>query len=220
MPEYSRPIDRMTLSGDVWAVLVAAGLGSRFGGPKHRAVLDGKPLWTHAEAALRAGGVEDVVLVGDLPGWVEGGHRRRDSVANGLDQIPPDVELVLVHDAARPLASPDLVRRVIDRLRTGDVAGVVPAVPVRDTIKEIRQDAVVVTVDRSSLVAVQTPQGFVVAALRRAHAAGDEDATDDAMLLEAIDETVVTVPGDPANVKITFPEDLRLASFLWSSTNG
>jgi len=210
----------MTTEGDVWAVVVAAGLGSRFGGPKHHAELDGEPLWALAEAALRSGGVEEVVLVGDLPGWVEGGPRRRDSVAKGLDQIPPEVELVLVHDAARPLASPDLVRRVIDRLRIGDVAGVVPAVPVRDTIKEIRDDTVIATVDRSSLVAVQTPQGFFVSVLRRAHAAGNEDATDDARLLEAIGEPVVTVPGDSANMKITFPEDLRLATHLRASRHG
>ena len=210
----------MTTSGEVWAVLVAAGLGSRFGGPKHRAELDGEPLWAHAEVALRSGGVEDVILVGDLPGWVEGGSRRRDSVANGLERIPSGVELVLIHDAARPLASPDLVRRVIDRLRIGDVAGVVPAVPVRDTIKEIREDAVIATVDRSSLVSVQTPQGFVVSVLRSAHAASDEEATDDAMLLEAIDEPVVTVPGEPSNLKITFPEDLRLASHLRASSHG
>ena len=210
----------MTTSGDVWAVLVAAGLGSRFGGPKHSVNLDGEPMWAHAEAALRSGGAAEVVLVGDEEGWVEGGLRRRDSVANGLDRVPSDIELVLVHDAARPLASADLVRRVIDRLRVGDVAGVVPAVPVRDTIKQTRHEAVVVTVDRSSLVAVQTPQGFVASVLRRAHAAGDDDATDDAMLLEAIDEPVVTVPGEPTNLKITFPEDLKLASYLRASSSG
>jgi 2-C-methyl-D-erythritol 4-phosphate cytidylyltransferase len=210
----------MTTRGDVWAILVAAGSGARFGGDKHMAELDGLPLWAHADSALREGGVTEVVIVGDQPGWVAGGERRRDSVANGLAHVPEAVPFVLVHDAARPMASAELVRRVIERLRSGDAAGVVPAVPVRDTLKQTQEDAVVVTVDRSSLVAVQTPQGFRSEVLRRAHAAGDGDATDDAMLLESIGETVVTVPGEPNNLKITFPEDLELAASVWASRRG
>ncbi len=210
----------MSASSGVWAILVAAGHGARFGGPKHEAELDGEPLWVHAERALRSGGATEVVVVGDVPGGIEGGPRRRDSVAMGLEQVPSDVDLVLVHDAARPLASPALVKSVIDRLLLGDVAGVVPAVPLRDTIKQTDHDAVIVTVDRSSLVAVQTPQGFVAAILRQAHAAGDDDATDDAMLVEAMGERVVTVPGDPANLKITYPGDLELAARLRSVGHG
>jgi 2-C-methyl-D-erythritol 4-phosphate cytidylyltransferase len=210
----------MNASDDVWAVLVAAGHGARFGGPKHDAELEGEALWQHGERALRSGGVDEVVVVGEVPGGVAGGPRRRDSVANGLEQVPPDVDFVLVHDAARPLASAELVARIIERLRVGDAAGVVPAVPVRDTIKQTAHDAVVVTVDRSALVAVQTPQGFVVSVLRRAHAAGDDDVTDDAMLLELIGEQVVIVPGEPSNLKITFPEDLELASVLRSTGHG
>jgi 2-C-methyl-D-erythritol 4-phosphate cytidylyltransferase len=210
----------MDTSSDVWAILVAAGSGVRFGGDKHIAQLEGHPLWELAEAALRSGGASMVVIVGDQPGWVAGGKRRRDSVANGLAAVPDEVPFVLVHDAARPLASADLVRRVIDRLRIGDAAGVVPAVPVRDTLKQTREDAVVVTVDRSALVAVQTPQGFRTDVLRRAHASGDDDATDDAMLLEAIGEVVVTVPGEPNNLKITFAEDLDLAASVWASRRG
>lgn len=204
----------------VWAILVAAGTGARFGGAKHTAELDGLALWEHAENALRAGGVDEVVIVGDRPGWVAGGERRRDSVANGLARVPDDVTYVLVHDAARPLASSDLVERVISRLVAGDAAGVVPAVPVRDTLKQTNDDAVVVTVDRSALVAVQTPQGFRADVLRRAHATGDEDATDDAMLLESIGEVVVTVPGEPDNLKITFPGDLDLAASVRASRRG
>jgi 2-C-methyl-D-erythritol 4-phosphate cytidylyltransferase len=210
----------MSVSTDIWAILVAAGSGARFGGPKHEADLDGEPLWVHAERVLRSSGLEDVVVVGDVPGGVAGGPRRRDSVARGLAEVPDDVEFVLVHDAARPLASPALVGRVVDRLRAGDAAGVVPAVPVRDALKDTADDVVIGSVDRSSLVAVQTPQGFVTAVLRRAHAAGEDDATDDAMLLEAIGERVVTVPGDPANLKITYPEDLVLARLLRSSGHG
>ena len=161
-----------------------------------------------------------MVIVGDVQGGVAGGPRRRDSVARGLDRVPADVDLVLVHDAARPLASAALIRRVIDRLRAGDVGGVVPAVPIRDTIKQTDAEVVTGTVDRSSLVAVQTPQGFVASVLRRAHAAGEEDVTDDAMLVEALGERVVTVPGDPTNIKITYPEDLELARLLRSSGHG
>lgn len=204
----------------VWAILVAAGRGARFGGAKHTAELDGLPLWEHAEQALRSGGVDDIVIVGDQPGWIPGGERRRDSVANGLAAVPDDVRFVLVHDAARPMASPELVERVIARLIEGDAAGVVPAVPVRDTLKQTSGDAVVVTVDRSALVAVQTPQGFRTDVLRRAHDAGDDDATDDATLLEAIGEVVVTVPGEPDNLKITFPGDLEMAASVWASRRG
>lgn len=205
---------------EVWAILVAAGSGARFGGAKHTAELDGVALWEHAELALRSGGAGEVIVVGDQPGWIPGGDRRRDSVANGLALVPDDAPYVLVHDAARPLASPALVQRVIERLGAGDAAGVVPAVPVRDTLKQTSDDAVVVTVDRSALVAVQTPQGFRTEVLRRAHAAGDDDATDDAMLLEAIGEVVVTVPGEPDNLKITFPGDLELAAFVRASRRG
>ncbi len=210
----------MSTTGDVWAVLVAAGLGERFGGPKHEAELDGEPLWVHAERPLRSGGVDEVVVVGPMEGAVAGGPRRRDSVRNGLEAVPSGIELVLVHDAARPLVSPELVKRVIERLRVGDAAGVVPVIPVRDTIKETADDVVIRTVDRSSLVAVQTPQGYVASVLRRAHESGDDDATDDAVLVEALGERVVTVPGDPANLKITYPEDLVLAEALWSGGNG
>ncbi len=161
-----------------------------------------------------------MVVVGDVPGGVPGGERRIDSVRNGLDHVPPTVEFVLVHDAARPLTDPKLVVRVIDRLRAGDVAGVVPAVPVADTLKYIAGDEVVETVDRSSLVAVQTPQGFRTEILRKAHAAARADATDDAMLVEAIGERVVTIPGDRANIKVTYLEDLELARVLRSVDRG
>lgn len=210
----------MSASADLWAVLVAAGSGARFGGPKHEVDLDGDPLWIHAERALRSSGLEDVIVVGDVPGGVGGGPRRRDSVAKGLAQVPDEVEFVLVHDAARPLVAPALVQRVIERLRVGDVAGVVPAIPLRDTIKETDDDVVTRTVDRSSLVAVQTPQGFVTAVLRMAHAANDEEASDDAVLVEALGERVVVVEGDPANLKITYAEDLELARLLRSSGHG
>jgi 2-C-methyl-D-erythritol 4-phosphate cytidylyltransferase/2-C-methyl-D-erythritol 2,4-cyclodiphosphate synthase len=124
--------------------------------------------------------------------------------------IPDSVSAVVVHDAARPLAGPDLVGRVLERLAVGDVAGVVPGVPVRDTLKQVGEDRVVVTIDRDALISVQTPQAFRVAALRAAHAVDDEDASDDASLLERAGESVAWVEGDPGNLKVTYPDDLRV----------
>lgn len=195
----------------VYGILVAAGRGERFGGPKHAALLRGRPLWSWAEAALHRGGVEEIILVGDLPGGVPGGPRRRDSVRAGLDALPATAAHVLVHDAARPLATPELVRRVIDRLLTGGVDAVVPVVPVRDTLKRVGDGWVVETVERRDLAGAQTPQGFKVPVLRAAHQAGDEDAGDDALLVERIGGSVATVEGEAANLKVTFPGDLALA---------
>jgi 2-C-methyl-D-erythritol 4-phosphate cytidylyltransferase len=124
--------------------------------------------------------------------------------------MPSHAEVVLVHDAARPLATAALVTRVLERLAAGDAPGVVPVVPVRDTIKVADAAGVVRTLDRDRLVAVQTPQGFRAAVLREAHAADEEDATDDAVLLERRNERVVTVEGEPWNLKVTYPEDLRV----------
>lgn len=201
----------------VWGIVVAAGSGSRFGAPKHEVVLAGRPLWSWAQATLRSGGVDDIVLVGDVPGGIPGGSRRRDSVAAGLEKVPDDVAYTLVHDAARPLASKELVHRIIDRLLEDDTDAVVPAVPVRDTLKRVVGARVNATVDRSSLVAVQTPQGFRTGALRAAHRESSGDATDDAVLIEQAGGSVVTIVGDPRNIKVTYPEDLIVAEALLSA---
>ena len=200
----------------LWGIVVAAGSGRRFGGPKHTIELGGKPLYQWAVTCLQDAGCEGVVVVGDVPGGIPGGTRRRDSVAAGLAAIPGHADYVLVHDAARPLASIKLAKAVVARLEMGDAAGVVPAVPVRDTVKRVVGDVVVETVARSDLIAVQTPQGFVVADLKAAHGADDADATDDAALVERAGGVVVTVPGEPSNIKVTYPEDLLLALALCS----
>lgn len=204
----------------IWGLLLAAGRGTRFGRQKHDLELDGVPLWQKSERALLDGGVDRLVVVGDLAGAVPGGDRRRDSVAAGLAAIPDQAGFVLIHDAARPLVTADLVRAVIDRLCVGDVAGVVPAVPVRDTLKRVAGDFVIETVDRADLVAVQTPQGFKLEALRAAHSVAGGDATDDASMIEAAGGTIATVDGDPANLKVTYPEDLALAEALRSERHG
>ena len=200
----------MTLYG----IVLAAGSGHRFGGAKHTAMLGGRPVWQRSVDALRAGGVDTIVVVGEVPGGVAGGPRRRDSVRAGLEVLPGGTRWVLVHDAARPLVPSALVQRVIRRLEVGDVDGVIPVVPVSDTLKRIDGESVIATVDRSPLVAVQTPQGFRVEALVAAHDADEEDASDDALLVERAGGTVVVVDGDPINLKITYPSDLSVAESL------
>ena len=194
----------------VWAIVVAAGTGRRFGGAKQLEELHGLPLWKRATTALLEGGVEQVVVVGEDVGGIPGGRRRQDSVANGLLHIPDDVDFVLIHDAARAAASPGLVASVIARLADGDVDAVVPAIPVRDTIRRVDGEEAQGTVDRAGLVAVQTPQGFRTEALRRAHGQVRDDVTDDAQMIEVLGGRVVVVPGEPANLKVTYREDLQL----------
>ena len=197
-------------------IVVAAGRGERFGAPKASVKLGDLPLWQWAVRCLESAGAVGVVVVGAVPGGLSGGERRRDSVAAGLAAVPPGTRHILIHDAARPLASAALASAVAARLARGDCEGVVPALPVRDTLKQVAGERVATTVARHDLVAVQTPQGFVLDALLRAHAAFDGDATDDAELVERNGGSVVTVPGEPRNLKITFPDDLDLAVALLS----
>lgn len=148
---------------------------------------------------------------------VEGGATRQQSVANALAVLPDGIEFVLVHDAARALTPPAVVSRVLASLHDGANA-VIPAVPVADTVKVVEAGAVMRTLDRASLRAVQTPQGFTRAALERAHQHAQEhgvdDVTDDAGLCEAAGIPVRVVDGDPLAFKITRPLDLVLAEAL------
>ena len=148
---------------------------------------------------------------------VEGGAERADSVRAALAVIDADAAVIVVHDAARPLASAELHQAVVAAVHAGADA-VIPAVPVTDTVKRVRHDehgdaVVVETLDRTHLVAVQTPQAFRADLLRAAHA-DNADATDDAALVEAVGGTVVVVPGEATNLKITGPDDLAVASAL------
>ncbi|MFC2153546.1 2-C-methyl-D-erythritol 4-phosphate cytidylyltransferase [Actinomycetota bacterium] len=191
------------------AVVVAAGRGTRYGAPKHRLLLGGVELWQRSVDTLTSAGVADIVVVGDVPGGVSGSStfgRARSSFL--IDDVP----WVLIHDAARPLVTVDVVHRVIERLTRGDVDGVVPAVSIPDTVKRVRDGMVTDTVDRRDLVTVQTPQGFRLEALRAAHRVfPGMDATDDAGLVEANGGRVATVDGDVDNFKVTFPNDLERA---------
>lgn len=147
---------------------------------------------------------------------VAGGETRGESVGYGLAAVPESADVVLIHDAARPLVTREVVQRVLDAAASG--VGVVPAVPVADTLKRVAGDgAVVETVDRSALWVAQTPQGFprrmILDAYRQAAERGTV-ATDDAALVESAGGRVVVVDGDARNIKITTPPDLELAETI------
>ena len=217
----------------VWSIVVAGGSGRRFGQLKQFSPLGGRLVLEWAVEACRVYSA-GVVLV--LPAEaaqngaphhgadivVAGGESRAASVGRGLAVVPEEAEVVLVHDAARPLTTPAVFEAVLEALIEDGVDGVVPGVPVHDTIKQVdTAQTVTATLDRTTLVAVQTPQGFRADALRRAHAAGGTDgATDDAVLVEAAGGRVRVVPGDPGNLKITTPEDLAVAERLLTDPPG
>jgi 2-C-methyl-D-erythritol 4-phosphate cytidylyltransferase len=205
---------------ETWTIVVAAGSGARFGGAKQFLLLGEERL---VDVAVRTAGRASAGVVGVLPAgvvWdgsdavasVTGGATRADSVRAGLAVVPASADVVLVHDAARPLATEALFAAVIDAVRDG-ADGAVPGLPVADTIKRVDGDRVIETVPRDDLVAVQTPQAFRADALRAAHR-DRADGTDDAALIERDGGKVVVVPGDPANVKVTAPDDLELVAML------
>ena len=209
------------------AIIAGAGMGHRLGAdiPKALIQIDGVTLIERAFAALSPvvdeivitapAGYEDQfrTIVGDSATVITGGVLRSDSVNLALKSLSPSTKYVLVHDAARALATSDLAQRVLNGLISGESA-VIPALSVVDTIKEVDRDGYVrSTPDRSILRAVQTPQGFSVDVLKRAHEAS-EDATDDAALVEALGVKVKTIPGEARAMKITNPEDIAMAVTL------
>jgi 2-C-methyl-D-erythritol 4-phosphate cytidylyltransferase len=216
----------------VWAVLAAAGRGERLEAerPKAFAQLRGRPLLAESLERLEASGwIESIVVVAP-PGWEEpvillaeelgcgkvvasvaGGETRADSVRIGVGEVAADAAVIVVHDAARPLVSDELVERVVTPLSQG-WDGAVPGLAVVDTVKRVGPDgAIVETVPRGDLVVVQTPQAFVADVLRRALASESASAaTDCASLVEAQGGRVQVVDGDPRLLKVTSPEDLAL----------
>ncbi|MDN3266286.1 2-C-methyl-D-erythritol 4-phosphate cytidylyltransferase [Streptomyces sp. MA15] len=216
------------------------------GAPKALRALGGTPMLVHAVRAMAdsravslvvvvappdgAGEVRSLLDTHALPGGppsgsrgstdvlvVPGGESRQESVKLGLDALPPGYDIVLVHDAARPLVPVDTVDAVVEAVRDGAPA-VVPALPLADTVKQVEPaavpggpESVVATPDRSVLRAVQTPQGFDRATLVRAHETVTDDVTDDASMVERLGLTVVTVPGHEEAFKVTRPLDLVLA---------
>jgi len=218
----------------VWAILVAAGRGERLGSdqPKAFAKLGELPLLAEPLRRLDDSDWVDAVVVVAPPGWEEpaillaeelgcakvrasvpGADTRAGSVRNGLAEVGEDAAAVLVHDAARPLLRDDVIERVLAPLAEG-WDGVVPGLPVADTLKRVGADGrVEETVARDGLWAVQTPQAFPVETLRRA-VAGGGDATDCAGLVEAAGGHVKVVPGDPLLLKVTTAADLARAAAL------
>ncbi|MDR3530222.1 MAG: bifunctional 2-C-methyl-D-erythritol 4-phosphate cytidylyltransferase/2-C-methyl-D-erythritol 2,4-cyclodiphosphate synthase [Rhodopila sp.] len=203
------------------AILVAAGSGTRFGAetPKQFLSIAGKPVIRHAAEALAehvsllqpVGDVEPIAaalhgVIGCLP-VVAGGATRQDSVRAGLEALAPyDPDIVLVHDAARPVIPGGTVPALLAALR--ESPGAIPAAPVADTLKRVVRGVITETVPRTGLFRAQTPQAFRFQTLLAAHRAGLTGATDDASLLEAAGETVEVVPGSDDNIKLTYPEDL------------
>jgi 2-C-methyl-D-erythritol 4-phosphate cytidylyltransferase len=212
----------------VWAVVVAAGRGRRFGGAKQFTEIAGRALveWSVAAARTVADGVVLVVPLDRVSAdghhshgadlVVAGGSTRTESVRAGLDAVPLVAEVIVVHDGARPLAPASLFRAVVDAVVAG-AAGAIPGLSLVDTVKQVDDDGTVLaTVPRHRLVTVQTPQAFRADVLRRAHATGAE-ATDDAALVEALGATVRVVTGDRRNIKVTTPADLESARALLES---
>jgi 2-C-methyl-D-erythritol 4-phosphate cytidylyltransferase len=216
----------------VWAIVVAAGRGERLGldQPKAFAKLGENPLLAEPLRRLDDSGWIDAIVVVTPPGWEEpaillaeelgcgkvracvaGAATRAGSVRAGLAEVPADAVVVLVHDAARPLVSDEVIARVLEPLAEG-WEGAVPGLPVADTLK--RADAggaVAETVPREGLYAVQTPQAFAAEVFRSA-AAREADTSDCAGLVEAAGGRVKVVPGDPRLLKITTTDDLALVS--------
>lgn len=212
-------------------IVVAAGRGERFGGNKPFAMLGGKAIldWSletfeaHAEIGavilvLPAGrtGAEFRRRFPKIHDVVPGGKERQDSVLRGFGRAAVETgDVVLIHDGVRPFASADLVGRIIRAARAKGAA--IPVLPAADTIKRVRDGCVVETLDRSELAAVQTPQGFLRGVLAAALDKAVRDGyvgTDEAALVERAGYPVHAVPGEPGNLKITRPEDLKLAEAL------
>jgi 2-C-methyl-D-erythritol 4-phosphate cytidylyltransferase len=220
---------------DVWAIVLAAGGGTRFGGPKQFADLGGKPMVAHTVHAAGAAcdGVVvvlpessfdswagDVADLGDQSGVrvvvVVGGASRAASVRAGLAAVPAWAEVVVVTDAAHPLATAELYRQVVDTVRDGADAAV-PGLPLTEVVKEVvATDAGVcagVSLPRETHRLIQTPHGFRAEILRAAHA-GEREAVEDSAMVAECGGTVVVVPGEPTNIHVTTPEELAMARLL------
>jgi 2-C-methyl-D-erythritol 4-phosphate cytidylyltransferase len=217
-----------------WAILVAGGSGSRLGGERPKAFigLGGRPLLAESLERLDASDWIDAIVVAAAPDWeqptillaeelvaskvasvVTGGATRAESVRNALNEVAEDALVVLVHDAARPLVDDAVIERLLGRLGEG-FDGVVPGLPLADTVKRVDGGVVAETIDRDSLVTVQTPQAFVADRLRSAYAGDLTGATDCAALVERAGGRVGVVAGDPRLAKVTTKDDLELVARL------
>jgi 2-C-methyl-D-erythritol 4-phosphate cytidylyltransferase len=218
----------------VWAVLAAAGSGERLGidRPKAFARLGGRPLLATSLERLESFDWIDAIVVAAPPGWEEpailvaeevgagkvatcvtGGATRAESVRAAVNEVPAGADVIVVHDAARPFVTDEVVGRVLRPLGEG-WEGAVPVLPLADTVKRVRGDEVLETVDREQLVAAQTPQAFRADVLRVALGGDVAGASDCAALVEEANGRVKVVPGEPLLFKVTGPSDLELAERL------
>ncbi|EIV95575.1 2-C-methyl-D-erythritol 4-phosphate cytidylyltransferase [Frankia sp. QA3] len=229
--------ERSGIPGPVWTIVLAGGGGTRFGGPKQFFDLGGEPLLAHPVAAARAAsdGIVVVVPAGTAESWppppgvrqVTGGATRAESVRAGLAGVPADAGIIVITDAAHPLATPALYRRVVDEVRAGADAAV-PGLPLTEVVKEVRvADEIRSTggigpsprlvagasLPRETHRLVQTPHAFRADLLRSVHADAREAVEDSAMVAEA-GGLVVVVPGEPANIHVTTPDELAMARLL------
>ena len=222
---------------NAYALLLCGGSGTRMGANENKTLLKigGVPAIVRCFRAFR-GAVKGIVLVaraGEEPVFsdvlvaygcaplaiVPGGEDRQASALNGLRALPPDADIALIHDGARPFVTEEIIRRVIQSVE--QCGSGVAAVPARDTIKRADRDGIVLeTLDRSELWQMQTPQGFFVKDLLAAHAAAQARYTDDAALMEAAGHPVRLVPGSPDNIKLTSPEDLRMVNGMMTPRVG
>jgi len=224
------------VSADVGVVIVAGGKGTRAGGNELKQFrwVAGKPMLLHSlQTFQQRADVAMVVVVlphehvGDPPPWLfqcdterlllsVGGRERSDSVRNGLEDLPDDIAIVAVHDAARPLVTSRMIEDVLAEARRGH--GAAPGLPVVDTLKSVDENGIIDgTVDRSRIVRIQTPQAFPRTTIESAHAAALRDgikATDDAALCERLGFPIVVVPGSERALKITTDADFVRADAL------
>lgn len=221
----------------IHAVIVAAGSGSRFGGPlpKQFMPLSGRPVVMHSIEALREAipRVKMTLVIShseeerwkslceeygfDSPDIVFGGETRFDSVRNALKSVSDDTDLVLVHDGARPFASAEMIQRIIAAFENTDVQGAVPAIKVTDSLRQIMPAGHSEVVDRTVFRAVQTPQAFRASLLLEAYDKADSSArfTDDASVMEAAGfNNLVITEGSADNIKITNPHDIIIAEAI------
>jgi 2-C-methyl-D-erythritol 4-phosphate cytidylyltransferase len=225
------------MTADVGVIIVAAGLSTRTAGEELKQFrwVAGKPMLLHSlQTFMHRADVVSVVCVlpanyvADPPPWIFqcdvdrlllslGGRTRSESVRHGLEDLPDEVSIALVHDAARPLVDNELIERVVARVRLGECA--VPALPVVDTIKEVGEDGRVLrTVDRSRLWRAQTPQGFPRAVLERVYREVTTDtATDDATLCERLGIPVTVVAGSERAMKVTDEHDFGRIETLFAA---
>lgn len=222
------------------AIIVAAGNATRMGGCKQLIPLLGIPVLARSMMALeQCDGIRDIVVVAreedaadiqkladqynirKLTAVVSGGEERRDSVAKGLEAVAPDIVYIAIHDGARPLITPELIGKTLDCAKAHGAAAL--GVPVKNTIKRVNEDGQVLdTLERSCLMAVQTPQIFDISIYKQALAFAKEHplaVTDDCSICEAAGFPVYIVEGSYRNLKITTPEDVIMAEALLAREN-